>query len=427
MKMPGGTSIAGKKAKPVSLRRGGARIWALALCLALTVIVAFSPGAVHSESRVVRAGVYQNKPKIFTDEKGRPSGILIELLDEMAAQEGWTLAYVTCEWADCLRALEEGRIDLMPDVAVTPERELKFDFHKTPVLESWSRIYASARMPIYRTSELNGKRVAVLKGSIQQTAFEQMMRGFGYQATIVPTNSLEEAFTLAANGSVDAAIANYQFGDYFYQEYGLVKTTVVFNPSTLYYATAKGRNHDLLDAIDRNLNQWLRQPSSPYYATLQPMGRARAGQQRAAVRLLDIGRNRRLSGASRWPDSVASPQVAVRTRHLETASAELQKSEERYRTLARISPVGIFRTDLDGATTYVNPKWREMSGLTDEQAMGDGWLAAVHPDDRQRVGKGWRESTRAPGGVFLRLSLRAGGWRRCLGDGAGGSGTKRQG
>lgn len=392
MKMPGGTSIAGKKAKPVSLRRGGARIWALALCLALTVIVAFSPGAVHSESRVVRAGVYQNKPKIFTDEKGRPSGILIELLDEMAAQEGWTLAYVTCEWADCLRALEEGRIDLMPDVAVTPERELKFDFHTTPVLESWSRIYASARMPIYRTSELNGKRVAVLKESIQQTAFEQMMRGFGYQATIVPTNSLEEAFTLAANGSVDAAIANYQFGDYFYQGYGLVKTTVVFNPSTLYYATAKGRNGDLLAAIDRNLNQWLRQPSSPYYATLRKWGeREPVSSVPQYVSWILAGIAGCLVLAVAWI-LLLRRQVAVRTRYLETASAELQKSEERYRTLARISPVGIFRTDLSGSTTYVNPKWREMSGLTDEQAMGDGWLAAVHPGDRQRVGKGWFES-----------------------------------
>ena len=33
---------------------------------------------------------------------------------------------------------------------------------------------------------------------------------------------------------------------------------------------------------------------------------------------------------------------------------ELRESEERYQTLANISPVGIFRTDLDGYTTYVN-------------------------------------------------------------------------
>jgi PAS domain S-box-containing protein len=369
------------------------RAWGCALCLAMVLIVTVAPAAVRGQSRTVQVGVYQNKPKIFTDENGRPAGILIELLDEIAAQEGWTISYVTCEWTECLRALEEGRIDLMPDVAFSPEREVKYDFHSTPVLESWSRIYASSRTPIYRTSELNGRRVAVLSGSIQQAAFEQMMTGFGYRATVVPTASLEEAFALASKGSVDAAIANHLFGDYFYQDYGLLKTTVVFNPTTLYYATAKGRNHDLLDAIDRHLDEWLREPHSTYYSTLSRWGeREPVGSVPQSV-LWVLGGIAGLLVLAVGAIVLLRQQVAVRTRHLESASAELKKSEERYRTLARISPVGIFRTDLDGATTYVNPKWREISGLSNEQARGDGWLAAVHPDDRERLGKGWQQST----------------------------------
>jgi PAS domain S-box-containing protein len=71
----------------------------------------------------------------------------------------------------------------------------------------------------------------------------------------------------------------------------------------------------------------------------------------------------------------------------------LQESEVRFQTLARISPVGIFRNDLDGATTYVNPKWCAISGLSFDQALGDGWLEAVHPDDREKLSEGWREST----------------------------------
>jgi PAS domain S-box-containing protein len=71
----------------------------------------------------------------------------------------------------------------------------------------------------------------------------------------------------------------------------------------------------------------------------------------------------------------------------------LRESEGKYQTLARISPVGIFRTDADGITTYVNPKWCEISGVSFEDALGDGWLNAVHPDDRERVSKGWQAST----------------------------------
>ncbi|HSA99906.1 MAG TPA: PAS domain S-box protein, partial [Anaerolineales bacterium] len=54
----------------------------------------------------------------------------------------------------------------------------------------------------------------------------------------------------------------------------------------------------------------------------------------------------------------------------------LRESEGRYQTLATISPVGIFRTDANGATTYVNPKWCEISGLSYDDAFGDGWFAA---------------------------------------------------
>ncbi|MFH2107106.1 MAG: PAS domain S-box protein [Chrysiogenia bacterium] len=78
----------------------------------------------------------------------------------------------------------------------------------------------------------------------------------------------------------------------------------------------------------------------------------------------------------------------------EITNQKLRESEERYQTLANVSPVGIFRTDKNGATTFVNPTWCKISGLSEEQAMGDGWLAAVHPDDREAMRKGWQETIR---------------------------------
>ena len=76
------------------------------------------------------------------------------------------------------------------------------------------------------------------------------------------------------------------------------------------------------------------------------------------------------------------------------AEEALKESERRYHTLAEISPVGIFQTDAHGSTTYVNPKWCEISGLSKEEALGEGWLKAVHPEEREEVRKGWIEATR---------------------------------
>jgi PAS domain S-box-containing protein len=78
------------------------------------------------------------------------------------------------------------------------------------------------------------------------------------------------------------------------------------------------------------------------------------------------------------------------------AEAALRAEERRYQTLAEISPVGIFRSDAQGQTTYVNPRWCQITGLSATDALGEGWLRAVHPQDREQIAKGWREAVQAP-------------------------------
>ena len=74
------------------------------------------------------------------------------------------------------------------------------------------------------------------------------------------------------------------------------------------------------------------------------------------------------------------------------AEQALLNGEQRYQTLAESSPVGIFRTDADGHTTYVNPAWSRISGMGAQDALANGWLQQVHPDDRDRIVAGWQEA-----------------------------------
>ncbi|HAQ19906.1 MAG TPA: hypothetical protein DCR40_11835 [Prolixibacteraceae bacterium] len=68
-------------------------------------------------------------------------------------------------------------------------------------------------------------------------------------------------------------------------------------------------------------------------------------------------------------------------------------SEQRYQTLAQVSPVGIFRTDATGSTTYVNPEWSRISGISAAEALGEGWLRAVYPADREKLAVNWKISS----------------------------------
>jgi len=76
------------------------------------------------------------------------------------------------------------------------------------------------------------------------------------------------------------------------------------------------------------------------------------------------------------------------------AEQALRESEGHYRSLAKLSPVGIFRTDMGGDCTYVNERWCEIAGMSPEEAIGGGWAKAVHPDDRERVCDEWYQSVR---------------------------------
>ena len=117
-----------------ALKRVCSGLALLAMLLATSVVTA--------TERVVRVGIYENPPKLTAGSDGLPSGILGDLLREMARLERWQLVGVRCEWDDCLLALQSGDIDLMPDVALSDERAKLFEFHQVPALHSWSQVFA---------------------------------------------------------------------------------------------------------------------------------------------------------------------------------------------------------------------------------------------------------------------------------------------
>ena len=73
---------------------------------------------------------------------------------------------------------------------------------------------------------------------------------------------------------------------------------------------------------------------------------------------------------------------------------KLQRAEERYAMLAELAPVGIFHTDITGNCLYVNERWSEIAGLSQEEAEGRGWENGLHPEDRERVGAEWYQAAR---------------------------------
>ncbi|HAS28130.1 MAG TPA: hypothetical protein DCR59_02950, partial [Dehalococcoidia bacterium] len=147
------------------------RLFFLLLCLPFLLV--FPSSAVLSAEEyfatenpvTVRVGIYENAPKIFTDQDGNASGFWAEITEYIAKEEGWKIEWVHGSWEECLNMLESGEIDIMPDVAYSDERALLYDFANEVLVVSWSRIYTAKGVPVQSILDLDGKTIAVLKGS----------------------------------------------------------------------------------------------------------------------------------------------------------------------------------------------------------------------------------------------------------------------
>lgn len=73
-------------------------------------------------------------------------------------------------------------------------------------------------------------------------------------------------------------------------------------------------------------------------------------------------------------------------RALRTKQAELTAAYD-------ASPLGLFQTDPEGRCTYVNKRYEVLSGMSAQQAIGNGWIQAIHPQDRIKVFRAWRQSS----------------------------------
>lgn len=75
-----------------------------------------------------------------------------------------------------------------------------------------------------------------------------------------------------------------------------------------------------------------------------------------------------------------------------TAVTGLGSSEELFRALSSHTPVGLFVSNAEGRCVFVNSRWCELAGMPAERALGDGWAAALHPEDAERVLAEWAEA-----------------------------------
>ncbi|HEX8509401.1 MAG TPA: PAS domain S-box protein [Propionibacteriaceae bacterium] len=135
--------------------------------------------------------------------------------------------------------------------------------------------------------------------------------------------------------------------------------------------------------------------------TPEDRGAGVPGEERSRAsadgRAVDERWHQRKDGSRFWASGLLMPlrsgdgYVKIARDRTEQHEAELRvrAQEERFHLLATSVPQLVFTTFADGDRTWPSPQWVDYTGLGFDKSLGQGWLEAIHPDDRELTRAGW--------------------------------------
>jgi len=344
--------------------------WAvlLSFCLSIAYFAFFTPSLLQADNGkspqgVIRVGTFPFEPFNFIDEKGMVQGLNADLLREIAKDENWSITFVPGSWAEGLQRLQNQEIDVMVSVANSSERSQIMDFTYESVAELWGQVFLRPDGSSRNISDLSGQRVAVMRKDISGNNFITTAEQLGIQCNIIELASHADVFAAVRKGEADAGVAPQHFGLRNAGEYGLVASTIIFNPFSIYFAAKKGTQHELLSYIDAYLSRWKKDKDSYFY---QQQKYWLANQE----------------SIWEWPpwliyvSLVAGCTILVFAgfsfilrKAVVRKTSELQRSEAWHRAIVQTTMDGFWVVDGQGRILEVNQSYCGMSGYSEQELL----------------------------------------------------------
>ena len=161
------------------------------------------------QSEVVKAAWYEDSYHI-TEKNGDRSGYGYEYEQAVSAYTGWDYDYVTGNWEELLKKLQNGEIDLMSSLSYTDERAKTMLFSDLPMGEEKYYLYAdlaNSDISASDISSLNGQSIAMMKNSVQTTQFYDWEKKYNVKTKHVFVNSMDQAKEMFAKHEIQGVIS----------------------------------------------------------------------------------------------------------------------------------------------------------------------------------------------------------------------------
>lgn len=227
----------------------------LSLVLVSLILVSTFPGFAYGQGDVISSASELDYPPFsIVNPDGSAGGFSVELLTAALESQGYSVTFYVAPWEQIKHDLADGKIDVLPLVGKTPERELLYDFTK-PYATFYGAIFVrNDESGIKDVRDLFDKEVIVMKGD---NAEEYAIRE-NISQHIITTDSIESAFRMLSEGKHDAVVVHAYVGERLLKNTG-IKNVVQLEKrldnfkQDFTFAVKKG-DKELLDMLSKGLD-----------------------------------------------------------------------------------------------------------------------------------------------------------------------------
>ncbi len=245
----------------------------LVLCIAalLSLLSGWGLSFVSAQTGTVtvRMALEQNPPLSGFKEDGKPDGLFVDLMNEVALQNNWQVEYISCPQAECQLMLDDHRADFMAPLAWSPERAKRYSFSKNEIVTNWGVVYARPGSRINSFLELQGRKIAGVPNDIHFLRLQEQLKIFDVKAEFVPYSSFDASFKALEEGKVDSAVVGRFFAMKRASFYQIEATPIIFNPIHVHIAISPHTRAELINSLDKSINQLKADKQSAYYRSIQ--------------------------------------------------------------------------------------------------------------------------------------------------------------
>ena len=220
-------------------QRLGYRSLLLALCTLVCLLPAAAAAAEDAAPPThtkVRVGYSASGSLLYRDEDGHYRGYDALYLYEIARYTGWDYEFVPyTNWSQAVADVAAGRIDLLPTVLKTPEREKEMLFSLYPMASTSIGIIArpgDERYVYGDVSGMDGARVGVREQTADTKAFYQWAAKNGLSFRIARYGDRGDLLAALRAGDIDLAATSYA------GEAQKFPAIAEFSPQAMYFAIA---------------------------------------------------------------------------------------------------------------------------------------------------------------------------------------------